>query len=141
MSDRPRMIGYNRTVKLRWLDETVDLFLAGMSDADIYEALRERLKDELSVGSTGSTRQSRENDHAPDEDLGPRAAAVARVAERRRSSPARNAPLRTAAAALGYDDGSLSVLAGSSGCDRPAVPAPGNCGSDAGSEARQGVAR
>ena len=59
MIDRPRMIGYNRTVKLRWLDETLDLFLAGMSDADIYEALRERLKDELSVGSTAQ-RGSRE---------------------------------------------------------------------------------
>jgi len=53
------MIGYNRTVKLRWLDETVDLFLAGMSDADICETLRERLKDELSVGST-APRGSRE---------------------------------------------------------------------------------
>ena len=59
MIDRPRMIGYNRTVKLQWLDETLDLFLAGMSDADIYEALRERLKDELSVGSTAK-RGSRE---------------------------------------------------------------------------------
>ena len=59
MIDRPRMIGYNRTVKLRWLDETLDLFLAGMSDADIYEALRARLKDELSVGSTAQ-RGSRE---------------------------------------------------------------------------------
>jgi len=59
LSDRQRMIGYNRTVKLRWLDETVDLFLAGMSDADIYEALRERLKNELSVGSTAQ-RGSRE---------------------------------------------------------------------------------
>ena len=38
----------NRTVKLRWLDETIDMFLAGMSDADIGEALRDRLKDELS---------------------------------------------------------------------------------------------
>jgi hypothetical protein len=44
------MIGYNRTVKLKWLDETLDLYLAGMSDADIYESLRERLKDEMSVG-------------------------------------------------------------------------------------------
>jgi len=59
LSDRQRMIGYNRTVKLRWLDETVDLFVAGMSDADIYEALRDRLKDELSVGST-APRGSRE---------------------------------------------------------------------------------
>jgi len=53
------MIGYNRTVKLRWLDETVDLFMAGMSDADIYAALSDRLKDELSVGSTAE-RGSRE---------------------------------------------------------------------------------
>ncbi|MCX6627948.1 MAG: hypothetical protein NTW28_10010, partial [Candidatus Solibacter sp.] len=59
MSDRQRMIGYNRTVKLRWLDETVDLFLAGMSDADICEALRDRLKNELSVGSSAQ-RGSRE---------------------------------------------------------------------------------
>ena len=54
------MIGYNRTVKLRWLDETVDLFLAGMSDADIYmKHCASRLKDELSVGST-APRGSRE---------------------------------------------------------------------------------
>jgi len=59
MSGRQGMIGYNRTVKLRWLDETVDLFLAGLSDAEICEALRERLKDELSVGSKAQ-RGSRE---------------------------------------------------------------------------------
>jgi hypothetical protein len=59
MNGRQGMIGYNRTVKLRWLDETVDLFLAGLSDADICEALRERLKDELSVGSSAQ-RGSRE---------------------------------------------------------------------------------
>ncbi len=59
MNVRQGMIGYNRTVKLRWLDETVDLFLAGLSDADICEALRERLKDELSVGSSAQ-RGSRE---------------------------------------------------------------------------------
>ena len=53
------MIGYNRTVRLRWLDETVDLFLAGMSEADIHEVLSDRLKDELSVGST-APRGSRE---------------------------------------------------------------------------------
>jgi len=44
------MIGYNRTVKLKWLDETLDLYLAGMPDADIYQSLRVRLKDEMSVG-------------------------------------------------------------------------------------------
>jgi hypothetical protein len=59
LSERQRMIGYNRTVRLRWLDETVDLFLAGMSEADIHEALSDRLKDELSVGST-APRGSRE---------------------------------------------------------------------------------
>lgn len=59
MSGRQRMIGYNRTVRLRWLDETVDLFLAGMSEADIHETLSDRLKDELSVGST-APRGSRE---------------------------------------------------------------------------------
>jgi hypothetical protein len=53
------MIGYNRTVKLRWLDETVDLYVAGMADDDIYESLQDRLKDELSVGST-AIRGSRE---------------------------------------------------------------------------------
>jgi hypothetical protein len=50
LSDRNQMIGYNRTVKLHWLDETLELFLAGVPQAEIYDALRERLKDELSVG-------------------------------------------------------------------------------------------
>ena len=50
MSRRQQMIGYNRTVKLRWLDETLALFLAGVPDADIYQSLRDRLKDEMSVG-------------------------------------------------------------------------------------------
>ncbi|MGA7410083.1 MAG: hypothetical protein WBW33_06330 [Bryobacteraceae bacterium] len=50
MNSRHEMIGYNRTVKLRWLDETLDLYLAGMPEVEIYEALRERLKGELSVG-------------------------------------------------------------------------------------------
>jgi hypothetical protein len=45
------MIGYNRTVKLRWLDETVDLLLAGESEAAISDTLRQRLGDQLSVGS------------------------------------------------------------------------------------------
>jgi hypothetical protein len=50
LNRRQQMIGYNRTVKLKWLDETLDLYLAGMSDADIYQSLRDRLKDEMSVG-------------------------------------------------------------------------------------------
>jgi DNA-binding transcriptional MocR family regulator len=72
---------------------------------------------------------------------GARAAAVAGVAEGRHPTPAWSAPIREIAAALGYDDGRLSVLAGGSGRDRSAIPSTGNCGSDAGSEARQGVAR
>lgn len=59
MSPRPRMIGYNRTVKLRWLDETVDLLLAGESEAAISDTLRQRLGDQLSVGSQ-ALRGSRE---------------------------------------------------------------------------------
>ena len=50
MNRRQQMIGYNRTVKLKWLDETLDLYLAGMSDADIHQSLRDRLKGEMSVG-------------------------------------------------------------------------------------------
>lgn len=50
MNPRPQTIGYNRTVKLRWLDETLDLFLAGQSDAEICQVLRERLSDQLSIG-------------------------------------------------------------------------------------------
>jgi len=53
------MIGYNRTVKLRWLDETVDLVLAGESEAAISDTLRQRLGDQLSVGSQ-AVRGSRE---------------------------------------------------------------------------------
>jgi hypothetical protein len=59
VSERPRMIGYNRTVKLPWLDETVDLYLAGQSEAEIGQVLRERLQDQLSVGSNAE-RGSRE---------------------------------------------------------------------------------
>lgn len=54
-----QMIGYNRTVKLCWLDETVDLLLAGQSEPEIREILRERLREELSVGSNAE-RGSRE---------------------------------------------------------------------------------
>jgi hypothetical protein len=50
LNDRQQMIGYNRTVKLRWLDETLDVYLAGMPDHEIYQSLRERLKNEMSVG-------------------------------------------------------------------------------------------
>lgn len=53
------MIGYNRTVKLRWLDETIELLLAGESEAAISDTLRQRLGNQLSVGSQ-AVRGSRE---------------------------------------------------------------------------------
>jgi hypothetical protein len=59
LSDRERMIGYNRTVKLAWLDETVDLVQSGLTDVEIYAALSDSLKEQLSVGSTAK-RGSRE---------------------------------------------------------------------------------
>lgn len=54
-----RMIGYNRTVRLRWLDQVVDLVLAGQDDKQIHHALSEMLRDQLSVSSTAK-RGSRE---------------------------------------------------------------------------------
>lgn len=59
MTRRDAMIGYNRTVRLRWLDETVDLFLVGQNATEIIETLRERLQDQLSIGSNAE-RGSRE---------------------------------------------------------------------------------
>lgn len=59
MTGPAKMIGYNRTVKLRWLDETVDLFSVGQSAFEIIQTLRERLREQLSVGSNAE-RGSRE---------------------------------------------------------------------------------
>jgi len=53
------MIGYNRTVRLRWLDQVVELILTGQDEKQIYEILRELLSDQLSVSSTAK-RGSRE---------------------------------------------------------------------------------
>jgi hypothetical protein len=52
-------IGYNRTVKLAWLEAAAGLAAAGKSDSDIYQALREMLKDQLSLESNAK-RGSRE---------------------------------------------------------------------------------
>ena len=54
-----RMIGYNRTVRLRWLDQVVDLILAGQDEEKIYQILSDMLRDQLSVSSTAK-RGSRE---------------------------------------------------------------------------------
>ena len=139
MIDRPRMIGYNRTVKLRWLDETLDLFLAGMSDADIYEALRERLKDELSVGSTAQ-RGSREKTitllmktwvRVPPPLRELREDCLHLLQGVRRSE---RLPLHWGMTMAVYPF--WRVVADVTG---PTVSAPGNGGGDAGSAAREGV--
>lgn len=59
MKRNGRMIGYNRTVRLRWLDQVVELMLAGQSDDQIHETLSELLRDQLSLSSTAK-RGSRE---------------------------------------------------------------------------------
>lgn len=52
-------IGYNRTVKLAWLEAVAGLAGAGKIDSDIYQALKEMLKDQLSRASDAK-RGSRE---------------------------------------------------------------------------------
>jgi len=44
-------IGYNRQVKLEWLDFTTSLLASGQSKKEIKEALEDYLQDQLSVGS------------------------------------------------------------------------------------------
>ncbi len=48
--DRPQ-VGFNRYLKLEWLDYAASLMLAGMPVAQIKLALEDLLKDQLSVGS------------------------------------------------------------------------------------------
>jgi hypothetical protein len=50
MRNRFQMVGYNRTVRLAWLEHTAQLMAMGRSEKQILEALREMLKDQLSVG-------------------------------------------------------------------------------------------
>jgi hypothetical protein len=52
-------IGYNRTVRLAWLEAVAGLAGNGKSDEDIYIALKDMLKDQLSVNSDAK-RGSRE---------------------------------------------------------------------------------
>ncbi len=58
MRDRSRQIGFSQRVRLEWLEQTVNLILAGNDQAAINEALQELLKDKVSVGgcSKGSNR-------------------------------------------------------------------------------------
>ena len=59
MSKSGTGIGYNRTVKLSWLNTVAGLAAAGKSDKEIYASLSDMLKDQLSPGSMAK-RGSRE---------------------------------------------------------------------------------
>src|SRR6185312_14566170 len=59
MRSHNRMIGYNRTVRLRWLDQVVDLMLSGQDEKQIHQILSDTLRDQLSV-SSAAKRGSRE---------------------------------------------------------------------------------
>jgi hypothetical protein len=48
---RDQQIGYNRQVRLEWLDYTASLMVAGETQQHIKESLEDYLKDQLSVGS------------------------------------------------------------------------------------------
>jgi hypothetical protein len=50
MTNKYQMIGFSQRVRLDWLQYTADLALAGSSKDEIFAALRERLRDRLSVG-------------------------------------------------------------------------------------------
>jgi hypothetical protein len=49
--ERSKQIGFNRQIKLEWLDFTASLVLSGQSTAQIKKALDDLLKDQLSIGS------------------------------------------------------------------------------------------
>lgn len=49
--ERSKQIGFNRQIKLEWLDFTASLVLSGQSTAQIKRALDDLLKDQLSIGS------------------------------------------------------------------------------------------
>ena len=48
---RSQQIGFSQRIQLDWLEYTTNLVLAGCSTGEIFEALREHLKDRLSVGN------------------------------------------------------------------------------------------
>ena len=59
MSNRKTIIGYNRTVRLSWLEYTAERVASGCSEAEIVAGLRNLLMDQLSLGSKAK-RGSRE---------------------------------------------------------------------------------
>ena len=50
MKYKQQMIGFSQRIRLDWLEYTTNLALAGNSREEIVAALRERLRDRLSVG-------------------------------------------------------------------------------------------
>jgi len=50
MTRKQQSIGFSQRIRLDWLQYTADLALAGSSKDEIFAALRERLRDRLSVG-------------------------------------------------------------------------------------------
>lgn len=50
MKHREQIIGFSQRIQLDWLEYTANLVLTGNSRNDIVAALRERLRDRLSVG-------------------------------------------------------------------------------------------
>ena len=50
MKNRFQMVGYNRTVRLRWLEYTAQMKAKGYSEPEIRESLRDMLRDHLSAG-------------------------------------------------------------------------------------------
>jgi hypothetical protein len=47
---RQDQIGFSQRIRLEWLEYTTNLILAGLPNGEIAEALRDRLRDRLSVG-------------------------------------------------------------------------------------------
>jgi hypothetical protein len=47
---RRDQIGFNQRIRLEWLEYTTNLILAGLPNTEIAVALRDRLRDRLSVG-------------------------------------------------------------------------------------------
>ena len=48
---RGEQVGFSQRIRLEWLEFTANLVLAGNQRGEIVQALRDRLRDELSVGN------------------------------------------------------------------------------------------
>jgi hypothetical protein len=50
MTRRTDQIGFSQRVRVEWLEQTVNLVLAGNDKAAVHDALQKLLKDKVSVG-------------------------------------------------------------------------------------------